>query len=311
MSELPSFSVVIPTYDRPPRLAACLRSLTLLDYPRDRFEVIVVDDGGAEPLDDVVRPVGHEIDVTLLRQAHGGPAVARNTGSAKAKGELLAYTGDDCTPAEDWLRALARRFAATPQGAAVGGRTLNGLEHNPYSTASHMLIEYLYGYYNFAPDRARFLTPNNLSVPRDLFGDVGGFDASFVEGTGEDRDFCDRWLRRGHRMIYDPQVLVSHAHALTFRGFCRQQFAYGRGSRRYRETRARRDSERIRIEPFSFYVNLLRHPLSRSAGNGRLRLAALMAISQLANTAGYFWQGAGRRVGTMRANCRQPQGHML
>jgi GT2 family glycosyltransferase len=311
VSGLPRFSVVIPTYDRPSRLAVCLKSMTRLDYPRDRFEVIVVDDGSAEPLGAAVRPVASEIDVTLLRQTHGGPAAARNTGSAQAKGDLLAYTGDDCTPAEDWLRALARRFEAMSKRAAVGGRTLNALEHNPYSTASHLLIEYLYSYYNAEPDRARFLTPNNLSVPRDLFGDVGGFDPSFVEGTGEDRDFCDRWLRRGHGIVYDPQVLVSHAHALTFRGFCRQQFAYGRGSRRYRETRARRDSGRVEIEPFSFYVNLLRYPLARLARSRRVRLTALMAVSQLANTAGYLWQGAGRRAGGMRAGCREPQGHTL
>ncbi len=311
MSDLPSFSVVVPTFDRPSHLAVCLRSLTRLDYPRDRFEVVVVDDGGAEPLDSVVRSFGRQIEVTLIRGVHGGPAAARNTGSAKAKGDLLAFTGDDCTPAEDWLRALARRMAAAPKGFAVGGRTLNALADNPYSTASHLLIEYLYGYYNAAPDRARFLTPNNLSVPRDLFGDVGGFDASFVEGTGEDRDFCDRWLRRGHGMIYEPQAVVSHAHALTFRGFFRQQFAYGRGSRRYRETRARRDCARVVIEPLSFYLNLVRYPLARPAGNERIRLAALMTMSQLANTAGYFWQGAGRGAGPIRASCRRPQGHML
>jgi len=50
MTALPTFSVVIPTYRRPERLVACLRSLAALDYPRDRFEVIVVDDGSGAPV---------------------------------------------------------------------------------------------------------------------------------------------------------------------------------------------------------------------------------------------------------------------
>jgi glycosyltransferase involved in cell wall biosynthesis len=47
--DLPTFSIVVPTYNRPERLAACLAALAHLDYPRDRFAAIVVDDGSARP----------------------------------------------------------------------------------------------------------------------------------------------------------------------------------------------------------------------------------------------------------------------
>ena len=72
MTTPPFFSVIVPTYRRPERLAACLRALAGLDYPRERFEVIVVDDGGGATLDGAPAT----IDLTLVTQAHAGPAAA-------------------------------------------------------------------------------------------------------------------------------------------------------------------------------------------------------------------------------------------
>ena len=111
----PTFSIIIPTYQRPTQLAVCLRSLTGLNYPRERFEVIVVDDGSTTPLDAVVASVRDSLNVMLTRQDNGGPAAARNTGAARARGTFLAFTDDDCTPTPDWLHTLGARFAMTPE----------------------------------------------------------------------------------------------------------------------------------------------------------------------------------------------------
>jgi glycosyltransferase involved in cell wall biosynthesis len=146
MGRQPIFSIVVPTYQRPGQLAACLQSLTYLDYSRADFEVIVVDDGSAMPTDKVVQPFRDQLEVVLLRQANAGPAAARNTGAARARGTFLAFTDDDCTPAPQWLQALAKHFATSPD-YAIGGQTHNALPANPYATASQLLISYLYAYY--------------------------------------------------------------------------------------------------------------------------------------------------------------------
>ncbi len=153
---LPFVSVIVPTYDRPRQLARCLRSLSSLDYPSDRFEVIVVDDGSESPPEDIVADAPGQLDTTLLSPPHAGPASARNYGAAHARGEYLAFTDDDCVPTPSWLRAIAVRFAATP-GDAIGGRTLNGLPKNLYATASQALTDYLY-VYNGAPPMPRRLS---------------------------------------------------------------------------------------------------------------------------------------------------------
>ena len=288
--KLPVFSIIIPTYVRPEQLGACLQSLACLDYPRDYFEVIVADDGSEAPPEAVVAAFRDRFDVTLTTQPHAGPAAARNTGAAGAKGEILAFTDDDCAPAPDWLQTLAARFAAAPDHA-IGGRTLNVLSDNMYSTASQLLIEYLYAYYNADHKPASFFTSNNLALPTASFYAIGGFDSSFPRAGAEDRDLCDRWLQHGYRMTYAPEARIYHSHALTLRTFCRQHFNYGRGALCFHHLRARRGSGRFKVEPVSFYLNLLRYPYSQMRDRRLCLLALLLAVSQTANAAGFFWEG--------------------
>jgi glycosyltransferase involved in cell wall biosynthesis len=77
-ARLPTFSVVVPTRDRPQRLATCLAALARLHYPRDRYEIVVVDDGSRQSPAAEVAAVEHRMSVTLLAQAGAGPATARN-----------------------------------------------------------------------------------------------------------------------------------------------------------------------------------------------------------------------------------------
>ena len=294
-SYLPFFSIIIPTYRRPRRLAGCLQSLACLDYPRDRFEVIVVDDGSQEPPETMVADFLKCFDVMLLKQAHTGPATARNTGAAQAKGEVLAFTDDDCEPAADWLQTLAKRYTAKPD-CAIGGRTLNKLPDNPFSTASQMLIDYLYAYYNADPLQARFFASNNMALPSDRFQMIGGFDTTFPSAAGEDRELCDRWRKHNYPMVYAPEVLVHHSHSLTCRNFLKQHFNYGRGAFFFQQARFRNGDERSRVEPLPFYLNLMHTPFKLTKGPRAPLLAALLFLTQCANAAGYF-AAAGGRIG--------------
>ncbi len=284
----PYVSIVVPTFNRPRQLANCLAALARLDYPRDRFEVIVVDDGSRRSPAPALAPWRDRLDLTLLTQANGGPALARNRGAARARGEVLAFTDDDCAPAPDWLRALAARFAATPTHA-VGGRTLNALATNPYSGTSQAIMEVVHAHYNAGPPR--FFASNNLAVPIAGFRAIGGFDGSFR--TAEDRDFCDRWLHHGLRMSYAPDAVVHHAHRLTLSGLWWQHFGYGRGAFRFHLARARRGAGGLRIE-LGFYRRLFGHLFRLAPDRRALALAALLAVALAANTAGVFWEATRR-----------------
>lgn len=283
----PFISIIIPTYNRPEQLATCLESLIELDYPHNCFEVIVVDDGSKTSLESVVAPFTSQLDVTLLRQINNGAASARNTGAKQAKGEFLAFTDDDCMPAADWLKTLAANFIQAPN-CLIGGRTINILSKNIYSTASQELIDYVYKYYNTKPHKARFFASNNIALSKERFLAIGGFDITYLRMASEDRELCDRWLQKGYLMLYAPEVQINHAHHLSLISFWQQHFFYGRGAFCFHKIRAKRAAAPIRIEPLSFYINLFTYPLSISKFPRGLVISTLLFLSQLAATFGFF-----------------------
>jgi GT2 family glycosyltransferase len=288
----PSVSIVIPTYNRPEHLAGCLEALAALDYPRRSLEVVVVDDGGTDPLEAVVERLGGRLEVQLLRVENGGPAAARNEGCRTASGDVFAFTDDDCRPDSAWLRRLLTRWDGTARHA-LGGRTVNSLVDNLFSATSQLIIDVGYAHKNADLEGAGFLITNNLLVPAEGFRAVGGFDPSFV--TSEDRDFCDRWVVHGFSLGYVPEAIVYHEHDLTMKSFFRQQFAYGRGAARFHKAHARRWNRRVTIEP-SFYAKLFLAPFKLLGGRRALQQALLLQFWNVANTAGFFYEHA-RAIG--------------
>jgi len=286
----PFISVIIPTYERATQLSVCLGALAAQDYPWDRFEVLVVDDGSLTSPGGSVETFRHQLNVRLLKQLRSGPAAARNYGAAHAKGSFLAFTDDDCTPAPGWLRSLATCFDSFPD-CAFGGRTINELANNPYSTVSQLIVDYLYARWNPDPEHATFFTSNNLALPTKCFQAAGGFDAYFTRAAGEDRELCDRLRSLGYRLIYVPAALVRHAHPLTFRTFWRQHFNYGCGAYRLHQLRARRDARGNRFEPLTFYLKMLGYPFARTRGRQAVLLAVLLAVAQAAIAAGWITAG--------------------
>lgn len=291
-----TFSIVIPTYNRPRQLVSCLESLTRLDYPAGDFEVIVVDDGSPTPLDPHVNRFKAQLALTLVRQPNGGPAAARNTGSRRAQGRYLAFTDDDCQPRSDWLRQLQVILERFPD-RMVGGRVVNRLDGNPYSIASQAIKEVVYAHYNEDPHDARFFATDNLAVPARLFQRIGGFDLTFGRPASEDRELCDRWLHLGHRMVYAPEAVVLHAHDLSFRTFVKQHFSYGRGALQYHRVRQQRGSGDTN-EAVSMHArlpNLLRPVLADLPPPQVRSTSLLMFVWQAANTAGFFYEAFRQR----------------
>jgi GT2 family glycosyltransferase len=290
MEATPTFSIIIPTRGRHAQLSACLASLAAQDFPRDGFEVIVVDDGSVPPVDDCVAPFRARLDLKLIAQPNAGPAAARNHGAARSRGRFLAFTDDDCLPDTNWLAALADNFDASPD-ALVGGRTVNALADNFYSATSQLIIDVVYEHYNADEGGARFFASNNFAVPAAAFRDAGGFDESFR--CAEDRDFCERWRTRGLRLVYAPGAVVRHAHALDARSLWQQHFGYGRGALRFHRKRESGGADRFKPES-AFYSKLLRAalvPTHKSQSiNQSIKMTALLAWAQLANAAGFFYE---------------------
>lgn len=279
----PEFSVVIPTFNRPNQLAECLEGLSRQSLDKSRFEVIVVDDGGHAPAAPVAARFSSRLAIRCHRQNNAGPAAARNAGARLATGQRLAFTDDDCVPAHGWLEAF--RIAALQfPGALLGGTTVNALTSNPYASASQLIQDFVYTYYNSDPAQSRFFASNNFALPASDFLALGGFRPEFR--TSEDREFCARWRASSHQMVLLPSAIVHHAHTLTFSSFWRQHCGYGRGARRF-QLASRAFAARSSIEPRFYFSTLLRLPSALHSHDMPLAMVALLGVWQAANFTGW------------------------
>jgi GT2 family glycosyltransferase len=280
------FSVIVPTWNRPRQLEGCLRALAALDYPREAFEVIVVDDGGSPPLEALLERCRENVTIHLARQANAGPAAARNLGARRANGRHLAFTDDDCRPASDWLAALAARVRASP-GAAISGHRSNAVTDDSYAAASQAITETVYAHFNRGCAAPTFISTSNLAVPADRFREVGGFDEGFR--TAEDRDFSSRWIERGFPLVDAPEVMVAHCHGFTLATFWRRYFEIGRGARRFLRVAATRNAA-VPGPDLAFYAKLLAHPFATWRLPRAMVIAGLVVLAQAANAVGYGWE---------------------
>lgn len=301
MGEQPFISVIVPTRRRREQLRECLISLSAQTYPRERWELTVVEDGDEEAPDEGLAAFRDRLRLQYLRQAYAGCGVARNTGAAQARGRYLVFTDDDCLFPSDWLWRYEQHFQRRAD-CVVAGRPIDVPQANRYSQASQALIDYLLSRFNTSPEQATLAIGNNFGVPAEAFRAVGGFSPRYFRTTAEDRDFCARWVAKGQRIVYAPDIVVHHACRLNLGSFLRQHFHYGRGAFLFHQLQAQRRGGRIKLEPPGFYFSLLLWPWSVRAGPDAARMSLLFVVAQAAHTAGYLH----RLLGGSEARCEEP-----
>ncbi len=117
--ETPFVSVLIVTFNRGKIINACLESLAHQTYPRNRYEVIVVDDGSTDDTAQIAEKHGVKV---IRHKVNRGISVARNTALGEAKGEIVAYIDDDAVADPKWLEYLMQPFKDSGV-IASGGQT--------------------------------------------------------------------------------------------------------------------------------------------------------------------------------------------
>ena len=279
----PTFSVIIPTYNRSSQLTTCLSALSKQNYAQSSWEVIIVNDGG-NALEEVINRFDNSLKIKLINQTNQGPASARNRGAIESQADFLVFIDDDCFLDRNWLQQLVKQCQEHPQ-SMIGGQTSNALPKNLYSTASQMIVAVAYQYYNFCPNKAQFFASNNMVVPRLQFLELGGFHPDFR--TSEDRELCDRWLNNGYQMIYAQNIELYHAHKLNFLSYWQQHFNYGRGAFNFHNIRFQRGAPPFRPD-LSFHQKLVIYPFKYLPVYQATIVVILMFISQLASTIGYL-----------------------
>lgn len=167
----------------------------------------------------------------IIATGNIGPAEKRDLALVHSRGDLFAFLDDDAYPCKDWLRKAVRHFA-DPAVAAVGGPAITPSEDSFWQRVSGAVFLSRLGGGN--PERYRPVGgvrdvddwPSvNLLVRRSVFEDVGGFSSLYW--PGEDTKLCLDIIRRGGRIVYDPEAFVWHHRRGGLMRHLRQAGRYG------------------------------------------------------------------------------------
>lgn len=198
----PAVCVAVSTHERSTLLPRLVRALERQTLPRDRFEVVIVDDGSRDETPDVLERLASSstLDLRVIRsERNRGQAEGRNTAWRAARAPIIAFTDDDCMPTESWLDAGLDRVV---QGAdIVVGRT------SPAPDQMHMLGPFSR---TMNTTDERYFATCNIFYRREDLEAVGGFDEGFGPTAGEDTDLAYRVRRLGRRTVFAPEALVHH-----------------------------------------------------------------------------------------------------
>jgi glycosyltransferase involved in cell wall biosynthesis len=210
MMAAPDVSVVISCKNRAGMLWDCFVGLGAQTLPRDRFEVVLMDNVSTDDLAAVADRARRELglDVTCTRmETDRGPAPARNRGVGIARAPVIAFTDSDCRPEPGWLAAGIAPFA-DPAVALVTGPVLAKPEQ-PVSVTSKLTFQ--------APTEHPTFPTANAFFRRDVFLAFGGFDTAlcFDDPFGRatecaDTDLAWRIIKAGHARRFVPGAVMRH-----------------------------------------------------------------------------------------------------
>jgi glycosyltransferase involved in cell wall biosynthesis len=208
----PFVSVVIPTRNRADLLPDAIASLVQQDYPKDRFEIIVVDDGSDDTTRSAMLSLSGEDGrppILLFRQAPRNPNAARNRGAEMARGSLVAFVDDDELAPDGWLSTLVDAALRHPEAACVGGPYRVRFDGRPPRLCTGCWPGE--GWFDLGgkEEVVSDVPGGNMLIRREVFENIGQFDDR-LRGYGEETEWMWRARGRGMNVLYVPDAWVWH-----------------------------------------------------------------------------------------------------
>jgi glycosyltransferase AglE len=252
----PFVSVIVPVYNDPDRVVRCLRALTHQTYPKDRYEVIVIDNGSTDATTEAVA----RQPVKLLVEARVRSSyAARNRGLQGARGEVIAFTDADCEPVPEWLEEGVRALESE-EADLVGGHVR--FVHSARPSGSELFDAIAHMQQETSIRDWKVAKTANLFTRAAVFKAIGHFSGTVR--SGGDVSWTRRATSRGFRLVYAPRAVVSHP-TRRLAALVGKRFRIGRG-RYHVRVEERAMTERARAgrpaAPVWRWTDLAPQPLS-------------------------------------------------
>jgi GT2 family glycosyltransferase len=223
-------SVIVPTHNRSHFLSGLLQSLAAQDYPADRWELVIVDDGSSDGTREFLRAYQGPCpaNTSVISQPQSGVATARNNGARAARGRALLFLDDDMIASPALVGEHARVHVNDPRAVAVGHISVPESGLDPWVRWEYVQVARHYDALKSGvrvPGPRDFYT-GNCSVSATLFGQISGFDASLPRT--EDLDLGYRLRGVGANFYYREAADSLHLGRHSFDAWLRTSRLYGR-----------------------------------------------------------------------------------
>lgn len=294
--DTPFVSVVMTVLNMERTIKECLESLVNLDYPKEKYEIIVVDGKSRDNTRKIVQEFVDNADGPAVRlfEKEGLVGVGRNEAFRQAAGDFIAITDGDMVVPPDWLRNLIDNFDEDVAG--VGGPNDNA-DRSLITTAIGCIdvqgpsndVVPLFGKnpYN-RPKKSNsdvYTTVcRNTAYRKSVLMEIKGFDERII--SCDDPELNIKILKKGYTLKYIPEALVLHHHRSSITGFYKQQrrYAVSQGIANKIHPELFRPVQPL---PFLAFVMLVSLLAASTAYHPLFYLAILMILGYLAIYLGY------------------------
>ncbi|NCO97136.1 MAG: hypothetical protein COY38_05055 [Candidatus Aenigmarchaeota archaeon CG_4_10_14_0_8_um_filter_37_24] len=213
-------SIIVPAYNAEKTIELCLKSLLNQSYQKNKYEILVVDDGSKDKTKNIIRKFNR---VKLIEQNHRGPSVARNLGAKKSKNDLILFIDSDCIAPKYWIKNIIKPFKDKDVIAVSGA----------YKTKNKdKLIARFVGFeieerHKKLGREIDFVSTFSAAYLRKIYLKVGGLDEKFTRASADDTSLSFKLDRLGKKMIFEPKAYVYHHHPDNLKKYLKRKFWMG------------------------------------------------------------------------------------
>ena len=220
----PSFSIIIPVYNRPAEVKELLDSLTKQSDPD--FEVVIVEDGSTVTCKKECDEAADKIKVKYFYKDNEGRSIARNYGMDRADGDFFIFVDSDCILPPYYISRLKKSLKENPTDCFGGPDAAHESFSNTQKAINFAMTSFLTtgGIRGGKVSMEKF-TPRtfNMGFSKDVYKKVGGFREMF----SEDIDMSTRIRLAGFTIKLYPDVAVYHKRRVDFKKFWKQVHVFG------------------------------------------------------------------------------------
>lgn len=215
-------TIAICTYNRSRLLQLCIDSIDKLEYPREEFEVLVVDNNSTDDTANFCREISSkypQLNFRYVLETQQGVGHTRTRGAKEAKGELVAYIDDDCLAYRDWLKNIVEFYNKHEEAMSTGGKIVPKYLV-PVADWFGKYFWGLVGLYDqgnriFQMKGIRYPSGANMHFRKAAFEKYGYFDGNLGRSgkslmAGEEKAMYLKLINNNEKVYYLPHVVVQH-----------------------------------------------------------------------------------------------------